>query len=293
MNLMIFAPRFSFTTLVSIGLTLLIIAGSQAALAGPTPARVVTMTYLKSEPGKLDQLELYVRSNWFVMDAEAVRQGLFVSYEWLDTGSDDGAWNALVMVTYNDERGFAGIEQRWAAIKAAHKEVRINGAGMRELGRVLETKTLFEREPFLAKSTQTAKSGDATAGLNPPTQSAMDMTDARQAVENYFRAADSGDPEKVRNTFLPSGRFEGVGEGKLISMSAEEFAAKNFTGQPPGYVNNVNRTTEWVNVSGPVAIARVKVEIGAAAYFDHFILYRVNGAWKIGVKASASPEADR
>ena len=271
-------------------MTLLTLSVPVTGLASPTQARVVTMTYLKSEPGKLDQLERYVRANWFAMDAEAVRQGLFVSYEWLDTGSDDGAWNALVMVTYNDERGFAGIEQRWAAIKAAHKERRINGAGMKQLGRVVETKTLFERQPFLAKGMQTANLSDAPGSHSLPT-SPVDLLGARQAVEEYFRAADSGKAENVRDVFWPSGRFEGVSKGTLISMSGEEFATKNFKGQPPSYINNVKRTIEWVNVSGPAGVARVKIEIGTTAvYFDYFILYRVNGVWKVGLKAFANPD---
>ncbi len=122
------------------------------ALPGDAPsARVVTQTYLKSQPGRLAQLERFVRANWFVMDEIAVRQGLFVSYEWLDSGSDEGPWNAIVMVTYNDEKGFEGIRQSWAGIQAAHKEVRPDGLALRELGRVLETRNLLERAPFAMK----------------------------------------------------------------------------------------------------------------------------------------------
>ncbi|WP_397574300.1 hypothetical protein [Silanimonas sp.] len=112
-------------------------------------ARVVTMTYLKSAPGKLGQLERYVRANWFAMDKIAVERGLFVSYLWLDTGSDEGPWNAVVMVTYRDAQGFAGIEQEWAGIKAAHREVLIDGARQADLGRVVESREFFERAPFV------------------------------------------------------------------------------------------------------------------------------------------------
>ena len=115
-------------------------------------ARVVTLTYLKSQPGRLAQLERFVRANWFAMDALAVQRGLFVDYGWLDSGSDDGPWNAIVMVTYNDDKGFEGIQQRWAAIKAAHKEVRPDDLGFRDLGRVLETNNLFERAPFALRT---------------------------------------------------------------------------------------------------------------------------------------------
>jgi hypothetical protein len=124
---------------------------TQAAEPASTPARAVTVTYLQSKPGKLRELERFVRANWFAMDEIAVQQGLFVSYEWLDTGEDSAPWNALVIVTYGDEKGFDGVAQRWAPIKAAHEEVRLDGLGMKELGRVLETKTLFERLPFMSK----------------------------------------------------------------------------------------------------------------------------------------------
>jgi hypothetical protein len=117
-----------------------------------TPARVVTLTYLKSQPGRLAQLERFIRANWFAMDAVAVQQGLFADYGWLDSGTDDGPWNAIVMVTYNDDKGFAGIQDRWAGIKAAHKEVRPDDLPFRDLGRVLETLNLFERAPFASRN---------------------------------------------------------------------------------------------------------------------------------------------
>jgi hypothetical protein len=133
-------------------LVLLVASDPQHAAEAASPAaRAVTITYLKSTPGKLAQLERYVRANWFAMDAIAVRDGLFVSYEWLDTGDDSSPWNALVVVTYADEKGFEGIAERWVPIKAAHEERRPDDLGMEELGRVLETKTLFERPPFVSK----------------------------------------------------------------------------------------------------------------------------------------------
>jgi len=116
--------------------------------AAATASRTVTLTYLKAAPGRLAHLERYVRANWFAMDAAAVRQGLFVSYKWLDTGRDDGPWNAVVIVTYNDDKGFAGIEERWGPIRSAHEEVRPDGLAWRDIGRVVETLNLLERAPF-------------------------------------------------------------------------------------------------------------------------------------------------
>lgn len=40
----------------------------------------MTMTYLKAVPGKLSQLERYIRANWFAMDTVAEKRGFFVSH---------------------------------------------------------------------------------------------------------------------------------------------------------------------------------------------------------------------
>ena len=115
-------------------------------------SRTVSLHFLKAAPGRLAHLERYVRANWFAMDAIAVRQGLFVSYKWLDTGRDDGPWNALVIVTYNDDKGFAGIEERWNSIEPTHKEVRPDGLAFEDVGRVVEGQDLLERAPFANES---------------------------------------------------------------------------------------------------------------------------------------------
>lgn len=53
------------------------------------------------------------------------------------------------MVTYRDARGFAGIEEEWREIRAAHREVLIDGAGLAALGRIVDSREFFEREPFV------------------------------------------------------------------------------------------------------------------------------------------------
>jgi hypothetical protein len=147
--------RKSLTVTITLALALCV-STATAAEDRPAPregdaaanSRTVTLTYLKAAPGRLAHLERYIRANWFAMDAVAVRQGLFVSYKWLDTGRDDGPWNALVIVTYNDDKGFAGIEERWNSIKPTHKEVRPDGLAFPDVGRVVEGQDLLERAPF-------------------------------------------------------------------------------------------------------------------------------------------------
>jgi hypothetical protein len=112
--------------------------------------RVVTMTYLQAKPGRLKDLRDYIRANWFAMDEIAVQRGLMVNYQWLDTGEEAGLWNAVVVVTYVDDKGFAGIESQWAQIKAEHREVPVDGLRFQGLGRVVESKTFFAYPPFTA-----------------------------------------------------------------------------------------------------------------------------------------------
>ena len=153
--MMVARMRKSLTVAISLSLALCI-STATAAEDRPVPServtaansRTVTLTYLKAAPGRLAHLERYVRANWFAMDAAAVRQGLFVSYKWLDTGRDDGPWNAVVIVTYNDDKGFAGIEERWGPIRSAHKEVRPDGLAFPDVGRVIESQDLLEHAPF-------------------------------------------------------------------------------------------------------------------------------------------------
>jgi hypothetical protein len=64
-------------------------------------------------------------------------------YRVLDTGSDEGAWNVLVEVTYRDERGYAGIAAEFEAIRAAHTTVPIDGKDLRALGRIVESRKTY------------------------------------------------------------------------------------------------------------------------------------------------------
>jgi hypothetical protein len=118
-----------------------------ASVAAPTAAkakRAVEYTYLKSLPGERENLKRFITANWFAMDAIAVSQGLMVSYQLLDTGNDDGPWNVVVAVTYPNSLGYSSIAPQFEKIRRAHQTVLIDGKGMRDLGKVIETRPLFE-----------------------------------------------------------------------------------------------------------------------------------------------------
>jgi hypothetical protein len=149
---------FSRAAAIAAAAVLLLAAGATRAsepagvsVAAPTVSkakRAVEYTYLKSLPGERENLKRFISANWFAMDAIAVSQGLMVSYQLLDTGSDDGPWNVVVAVTYPNSLGYSGIAPQFEKIRRAHQTVLIDGKGMRDLGKVIETRPLFEDVPL-------------------------------------------------------------------------------------------------------------------------------------------------
>jgi hypothetical protein len=262
-------------------------AGAQASpperQAATPDARVVTMTYLKSVPGKLRQLERYVRANWFAMDELAVKRGLFVSYQWLDTGTDDGPWNAIVVVTYRDVQGFAGIEKAWREIRAAHRDVLIDGARQSDLGRVVESRDFFEREPFVTITPGHAHSGAASSTTLAPDESAL-----RTVAGLYFEASATGNPELIRRAFLPSARIEGLQGERLVTWSFDEYS-RFFRGTPAPGADKVERTITRVAQHGNSATVQVRLRFGPQQALDEQLaMLRIDGQWKITYKSYMS-----
>ncbi|WP_404371028.1 hypothetical protein AB5I39_03110 [Sphingomonas sp. MMS24-J45] len=121
-----------------------------AAVSAPAtsaPTRAIEHTYLKALPGQRPALIRYIRDNWFAMDRIGRSQGLFTSYRLLERdGAEDPAaeWDVVVAVGYPDPRGYdaPGVAARFAAIRAAHREIRVNGRGLPELGRIVRSERL-------------------------------------------------------------------------------------------------------------------------------------------------------
>ncbi len=106
--------------------------------------RAVELTFLKAHPGQREQLKQFIVLNWFAMDKAAREQGLMHAYTLMDTGSDEGAWNLLVSVTYTNELGYPGIAEAFERIRSAHRTVLVDGKGLRELGAIVDSRRLLE-----------------------------------------------------------------------------------------------------------------------------------------------------
>ncbi|MFO0227252.1 MAG: hypothetical protein ACK51K_10340 [Gammaproteobacteria bacterium] len=119
-------------------------AADLATAAQPVGRRAVELTFLKSNPGQRERLKTFIELNWFAMDRIAQEQGLMSDYTVMDTGTDEGAWNILVSVTYMDEKGYDGIVEAFERIRRAHTTVLVDGKGFRDLGSIVESKRVFE-----------------------------------------------------------------------------------------------------------------------------------------------------
>lgn len=97
----------------------------------------VTQTYLRAEPGRRADLIKYIQRNWFVMDQIGLEQGLFTSFGLLERQEAAVAdWDVIVTVGYPTVDGHEapGVADAFRAIRSAHKEVKIDGRGFKELG---------------------------------------------------------------------------------------------------------------------------------------------------------------
>jgi len=126
-------------------------AAPVAAQASPVPASaetratmVVEWTRLKALPGERANLTAFIHLNWFAMDAKAVEQGLFTSYRLIANPAPDGEWDLLVEVGYPTPLGYdePATQAAFAAIRAAHKVVPVEGKTLKELGTILGTERL-------------------------------------------------------------------------------------------------------------------------------------------------------
>jgi hypothetical protein len=109
-----------------------------------TTQRAVELTFLKSKPGQREALKRFIVQNWFAMDKIAKQQGLMHAYTVMDTGTDDGAWNIVVSVTYQNDKGYDGIKDAFEKIRSGHQTILVDGKTLTDLGAVVDSKRLFE-----------------------------------------------------------------------------------------------------------------------------------------------------
>lgn len=105
-----------------------------------------TFTYLKAAENQKANLQAYIEKNWFAMDSIAVTQKLLGQYELYENKDPENKdWDLIVAVEYLTPKGYDGIANEFEAIRAKHQTVKINGFGMKELGKVVKSETIAKK----------------------------------------------------------------------------------------------------------------------------------------------------
>lgn len=137
------SPRLRVNILLALALTAITPAAQAAPPEAPVakaPTRHVTQTYLRAARGKRAALIAYIERNWFAMDRIGIQQGLFTSYALLERADDSEAdWDVIVAVGYPTPQGHdaPGVAEAFKKIRAAHREVKIDGQGLAQLGTIV------------------------------------------------------------------------------------------------------------------------------------------------------------
>lgn len=127
----------------------LLLAAAPAAPVPAAPTLVIERTLLKAAPGKREALARFIVANWFAMDRIAVSQRLFTGYRLYENAAGaDAAWDLAVEVGYPNPAGYddSAVQARFAAIRAAHRTVPIDGQVLADLGRIIGSERLRPRE---------------------------------------------------------------------------------------------------------------------------------------------------
>jgi hypothetical protein len=117
---------------------------AQAQPAGATRAGAVwSLTYLKANPGSLEQLTESIRRNWFALDARAVAGGDLLGYQLLRGAPADTTWDLLEITMYADSAQHARVDSVYRVrYRPTHTPVLIDGQRWQAFGRIVRTETM-------------------------------------------------------------------------------------------------------------------------------------------------------
>ncbi|MCA7882455.1 nuclear transport factor 2 family protein [Burkholderia contaminans] len=108
-------------------------------------------------------------------------------------------------------------------------------------------------------------------------------------IEDYFNLAYEPKSRDFDSVFHPSCLIQWVDEGRLRTLSSQEYAALIHGRQSPRSIgaprDEAILSTE--DISDSLSTATVRVRIGNKLFNDHFVMHKVDGSWLIATKASA------
>jgi len=114
---------------------------------------------------------------------------------------------------------------------------------------------------------------------------------ARVPLENYLKGQATGNPEYIRKAFFTDAKIMAFRDGKLLSLTAAEFASR-FSGQPAADEAQKKRRIESVQITGNAGVAKIVLDYPQATLTDYMSLLKVDGEWKIVNKVfNSEPKA--
>jgi hypothetical protein len=99
-------------------------------------------------------------------------------------------------------------------------------------------------------------------------------------LNNYLQAHATGKAEFVRKAFHPDAKLFWYRDGKMMTRTAEEFAA-GFSGSPAPDEAQRGRSIDSIDITGNAAIAKITLNYPAVTFTDYMSLLKIDGEWKI------------
>ena len=103
---------------------------------------------------------------------------------------------------------------------------------------------------------------------------------ARVPLENYIQGHATGNGEFMRKAFHTDAKVMSFRDGKMASMTAEEFASR-FTGKPAADEAQRKRRIEAIEITGNAGVAKIVLEYPTVTFTDYMSLLKVGDEWKI------------
>lgn len=127
----------------------------------------------------------------------------------------------------------------------------------------------------------------STSGSSRATSEA----EARVPLDNYIQGHATGNGDFMRKAFHTDAKIMAFRDGKLMNMTAEEFASR-FNGKPAADEAQRKRRIENVEITGNAGVGKIVLEYPTVTYTDYMSLLKVGDEWKIVNKVFyAEPKA--
>lgn len=112
------------------------------------------------------------------------------------------------------------------------------------------------------------------------TPAQADSAAARVPLENYIQGHATGNGDFMRKAFHTDAKIMSFRDGKMASLTAEEFASR-FNGKPAADEAQRKRRVEALEITGNAGSAKIVLEYPTVTYTDYMSLLKIGDEWKI------------